>query len=810
MIRLYSLTLLLVLAQGCGDPRQPSPDSTPDLPPQVDLSLDGQGPDAVPTVDADGAVDDAADGGIDLTPDGPVPDAPSPPTHAACAAAHAVTLDTSGVVTLTDTTAWSHSEFGSAVSCGDPAGPWSGPQNYYRIKLVKGATYKVTLRTGGFDGALYAFPATTACSAAAINAACKPATAGPPPIHLSSDNPGAGADELLRLAPTVSADWIVAVDSASPKAAGLFQLTLAQTTPPPHGACGKAQAVALSGGATVKLHGDTSDADNELGAAVTCGGGAARLGPQLYYKVTLAAGDKLGLTLKPSFPARAYVFPAASCAAVAINAGCGSSGNSGLALSAAAGASAATLFSPSAGGDFIVAVDSAAPWSGGPFSLELQAVTPPTNAGCVYAKDLTLDASGAVNVSGSTTGAADEFAALTCGGAALSGPQVYYKLKKLTGGVTYRLLLTPSFAAELYIFSTAAACKLAGIETDCQGAAAKGARMLGTTAPNTTRSLYFKPATSGDYFVAVDSLGAASAGTFSLAVARTSAPTNTSCKKAQSVTLTAGKAEVTGETHGSSDELPGLRCGGFTLLDGPQVYYSVALTAGQTYKLALAPTFSAWLYLYGPAAAKSCTEGALEQDCAGKGAGGLTLGPVATGHLGTALFTPAASGSYGLAVDSADASHAGYFGLNMQAYTAPNNGTCAAPAALALSASPTSVSGDTAGVQNEFGQAVTCGGAQSYDGPQLYYRLSLSKGTRYTLALSPAGWDAALYAFTDGSCQPASITSRCALLGLADAGGLSGQETLTLTPAQDGDVIVAVDGAAPAAGGPFALTVSWK
>ena len=809
MTRLHSLTLLLVLAQGCGDPRQPSADSAPDLPPQIDLSLDAPAPDATPTVDADGAVDADANRGVDLSPDGPVPDAPSPPTHAACAAAHAVTLDASGAVTVIDSTAWSQDEFGGAVSCGGSAGPWSGPQNYYPIKLVQGATYKVTLRTGGFDGALYAFPAATACSAAAINAACKPTAASSPPIHLSSDNPGAVADELLRLAPAVSADWIVAVDSASPKAAGLFQLTVAQTTPPPHGACGKAQAVSL-GGATVKLQGDTSDADNELGATVTCGGGAARLGPQLYYKVTLAAGDKLALTLRPAFPARAYVFSAASCAAAAINAGCGSGGTSGLALSAAAGGSAAALFSPAAGGDFIVAVDSAAPWSGGPFSLELQAVTPPQNASCVYAKDLTLDASGAVNVSGGTTGAADEFAALTCGGAALSGPQVYYKLKKLQAGVTYRLLLTPSFAAELYIFSTAAACNLAGIETDCQGAAAKGARMPGTTAPNTTRSLYFKPATSGDYFVAVDSLGAASAGTFSLAVARTSAPTNTGCKQAQSVTLTAGKAEVTGETHGSSDELPGLRCGGFTLLDGPQVYYSVALTAGQTYKLALAPTFSAWLYLYGPAAAKSCTEGALEQDCAGKGSGGLTLGPVAAGHLGTALFTPAASGSYGLAVDSADASHAGYFGLNVQAFAAPKNGTCAAPAALALSASPTSVSGDTTGVSNEFGQAVTCGGAQSYDGPQLYYRLSLSKGTRYTLDLSPAGWDAALYAFTNGSCQPASITNQCALLGLADTGGLSGQETLTLTPALDGDVIVVVDGAAPAAGGPFALTVSWK
>jgi len=759
------------------------------------------------TVDA---AADASDAGPDLAVDGPSPDAPAPPAHSACKAAQTITLDASGQVTVTDTTAWSQNEFGSSVSCGDPTLTWSGPQGYFRVKLTQGVSYKVTLRTGGFDGALYAFEASTACSAAAINAACtSPAAVSAPPVHLFSDNPGASADELLRLAPASTGDWIVAVDSQSPKAAGPFQLRVAQVTPPANASCSKAQAVTLPAGAAVRLQGDTSDAANELGAAVTCGG-AALTGPQLYYKVTLAGGDKLALTLAPTFGARAYVFPAAvGCTAAAINAAC-SGGASGLTLSAAAGTSASALLSPTSGGDFIVAVDSAAPAAGGRFALELQAVTPPENASCVYAKDLTLDASGAVSVSDSTAGAADEFAALTCGGAALDGPQIYYKLKKLKAAATYRLLLTPSFSAELYLFSTAAACKLAGIESDCQGAGAKGARLHATTAPNTTRSLYFKPAKDGDYFVAVDSTSAGAAGAFSLVVAETSAPTNTACLKAESVALMAGKAEIVGETHGSSDEFSGLRCGGFTLLDGPQVYYRAALTAGQTYKLALAPTFSARLYLYGPAAAKSCTEGALEQDCASGGTAGLRLGPVAAGNLGSALFTPKVSGSYGIAVDSADASLAGYFGLNIGPHVAPVNGACAAPMTLPLTANPTQISGDTTGVNNEFGQGVTCGGAQSYDGPQLYYRLALEQGKSYTLTLTPMGWDAALYAFTDTACTPLSVTSQCALSGLADAAGLSGAEALTLTPAADGDVIIAVDGAAPAGGGPFALKVSWK
>ena len=53
-----------------------------------------------------------------------------------------------------------------------------------------------------------------------------------------------------------------------------------------------------------------------------------------------------------------------------------------------------------------MAVDSAATGAGGRFALELGTITPPANASCVYAKDLTLDTSGAVSVSGSTAGGA--------------------------------------------------------------------------------------------------------------------------------------------------------------------------------------------------------------------------------------------------------------------------------------------------------------------------------------------------------------------------------------------------------------------
>jgi hypothetical protein len=105
------------------------------------------------------------------------------------------------------------------VDCGDPKGPWPGPQAYHRISLKAGIQYTLTLKPeASFDPALYAFPAATACTAADVNKAC---------TGLASDTLGAGTQESLTLKPAADTDYIVAVDSWSASEVGTFSLEIA-------------------------------------------------------------------------------------------------------------------------------------------------------------------------------------------------------------------------------------------------------------------------------------------------------------------------------------------------------------------------------------------------------------------------------------------------------------------------------------------------------------------------------------------------------------------------------------------------------
>jgi hypothetical protein len=109
----------------------------------------------------------------------------------------------------------------SGINCGQPNGPWPGPQAYYRLPVPGGVTAAITLvPTATFDAALYAFPAATACEAAAVNQACSSWT---------SDHLGGGKTESLALAPLTDTDYIVVVDSWSPSEVGSFTLQVAMS-----------------------------------------------------------------------------------------------------------------------------------------------------------------------------------------------------------------------------------------------------------------------------------------------------------------------------------------------------------------------------------------------------------------------------------------------------------------------------------------------------------------------------------------------------------------------------------------------------
>lgn len=136
------------------------------------------------------------------------------PTNGSCASPQVVALSASPTEVLGDTGPLKN-DLGP-VSCGTTAGPWPGPQAYYRLSLKAGTSYTVMLvPEATFDPALYAFVASTSCTATDVDTAC---------TGLASDVVGAGAQESLVLSPATDMDYVVVVDSWSPSAVGSYAL----------------------------------------------------------------------------------------------------------------------------------------------------------------------------------------------------------------------------------------------------------------------------------------------------------------------------------------------------------------------------------------------------------------------------------------------------------------------------------------------------------------------------------------------------------------------------------------------------------
>ena len=136
------------------------------------------------------------------------------------------------------------------------------------------------------------------------------------------------------------------------------------------------------------------------------------------------------------------------------------------------------------------------------------------------------------------------------------------------------------------------------------------------------RTLYFKPAQSGSYTLAVDSAFSTTKARFTIEIDKHAPGSAGSyCSGAPTLPLAAGTATVQGDTFGGPDEFgAAVKCGHYSALDGPQKYHRVAMTAGKLYELELATTFDGNLYVASPQA--GCTPALIEADCASKGATG--------------------------------------------------------------------------------------------------------------------------------------------------------------------------------------------
>ncbi len=215
---------------------------------------------------------------------------------------------------------------------------------------------------------------------------------------------------------------------------------------------------------------------------------------------------------------------------------------------------------------------------------------PVDNATCAKAAFVPL-VNGKAQITGSTKGATNEYGtAINCGSltSTYNGAQRYYKFS-LKGGTNYRFTFADSYSNErMYIVR---ACGIPAINADCGSHGKTGATTVGTE-----NDLFFTPPATGDYIVVLDAVSTSSqsSGSFTLTVQPYTLPTNTTCSAATALTLTGGKVTVKGSTAGSQNEFgTQINCGSvMRVFSAPQVYYTLPMTVGMSYRISLKPQFT--------------------------------------------------------------------------------------------------------------------------------------------------------------------------------------------------------------------------
>jgi hypothetical protein len=430
----------------------------------------------------------------------------------------------------------------------------------------------------------------------------------------------------------------------------------------------------------------------------------------------------------------------------------------------------------------------------------------PARAGtrCDTAEAVSL-AGGKLTLSGSNANASDEYGgAINCrsGSTTVDGPQYYYKLD-LKQDTIYKLALqTQVPQARVLLFDT---CGAQEINLACGSGGEKG----GLFGPFTQgRTYFFQVPRSGQWYLAVDSLSSqTSGGDFELTLETAQAPANRSCSAAEALSLDAsGKVTVKGSTEAALNEFLGdvdcgMQSGAFV---GPQVYYTLAMKQALVYSIVLKPEGSASLRFY-VFSGRDCVASSIDSDCSSEGKTGMVGSAGVDGVVG--LFRPAADGTYTIAVDATSAGSSGGFELSVEEVVPPANASCAAAEAVALPVGQTvTVKGTTFAALNEFGDAISCGGASAADGPQVYYQPAFVAGTTYEIEVKPSFSGARFYAFSSG-CDAAKIDADCSSggeRGMVETISSQG-EKVYLTPSGATPWIVAVDSGQASAAGEFEL-----
>ena len=355
------------------------------------------------------------------------------------------------------------------------------------------------------------------------------------------------------------------------------------------------------------------------------------------------------------------------------------------------------------------------------------------NGTCATAAMITLVA-GKGLVAGDTTGNTDEFSGgVSCSRFSTSttimdGPQSYFKFAGKAGQL-YRISTNPAFTAYTYVF-TSSACTAAAINADCQSDGVSGI-FSSSISSGKPEPIYYKAATAGDVYVAIDSTTSTTDGTFVSMVEEIATPTNTTCSMAQSQTFTSGKIKVSGDLSPvfAPDEFATLNCSSSTTLDGPNLYYKFPTTAGKAYKMKVTSKTIGAIYMY-YFTTTACTESLIETDCQSGGVAGDGYVYAAYGASNTLNYIASASGTVTVGIDYSSNTTHGQFELEIEEVTPPSNITCTAAQTMTLTGGKAVVKGDTKYSSDEFSglncqivgssskTSTTYGGSSTTSGPR--------------------------------------------------------------------------------------------
>jgi hypothetical protein len=529
-------------------------------------------------------------------------------------------------------------------------------------------------------------------------------------------------------------------------AVGAGGQTSAQTTVTVASVVGETCADPFVIGASGVFTGNTNLAVNDYSQSAACTGYSST-GPDVVYRISLQAGDRLQASLQPSNGSwDASIYLVTGCQNIGTSCVAGQDNGNPEELD----------YTAASTGDYFLVVDGFG-GQGGNYALTVNLTAAPiANDTCAGA----INATAGGTFTGDTTNAQPNYTPLAsglggCTGYTAQGNDVVYRVT-LSAGERLQASLSATWDASLYMV------------TDC--ANPSGTCVAGQDNGN-PETIDFTAPGAGGYFLVVDGYGSAR-GAFSLTVSITPPATGGDTCQAPVMVPAAGGLFSASTSGLANDYNPGAACTGQTTA-GPDMVYAMSLAAGDVVEAfaLFDPGVNGALYVVQDCSNLSCI------------AADDTTGP---GDIEVVRFVASAAGTHYVVVDGRAAGDAGGHDIDLTRYTGE---TC--PDAPDLIGSELAI---TTGRVNDY--SPNAGGCtRSSSGPDRAYRVPVQAGDQVHVQLTPdANWDATLYMV--GNCG--DITGSC--VAGADAGNRGGAEQIAPVFDQSGTYYLVVDGWAGGAG----------